>query len=235
LNSGGPPPPITTDFLLTPLLFVGMQSLPAYLTVLESFDPARCEALADLMADAGIWHVPTLIRHKTMGAAGSAEFRQDPELKYLDAKTRAHWEQIGQEFDDKISAEGKATFKNYYAKEQQFTKLLADKGVRMLTGSDLGGIWVLPGFGLQDEFVELTKAGLTPLQILQASTISAAKFLGRHDMGLIEAGKRADMVLLDANPLEDPANFAAIWGVVRNGHYLSHADLDRQLAGLRGN
>jgi imidazolonepropionase-like amidohydrolase len=76
-------------------------------------------------------------------------------------------------------------------------------------------------------------AGFTPLEALQTATLNPAKFLGMEDrLGSIEKGKLADVVLLDANPLEDIRNTQKIAGVVVNGRYLSRADLDKMLAGV---
>ena len=107
----------------------------------------------------------------------------------------------------------------------------------MMTGSD-GGMLMAPGLSLQEEFVELGKAGLSPLKILQMTTTNAAEYLERMDtMGTVEPGKNADLVLLDANPLENVANLASVAGVVRAGTYYSRSDLDalkQRVAAARG-
>jgi imidazolonepropionase-like amidohydrolase len=104
---------------------------------------------------------------------------------------------------------------------------MSDSGVRILAGSDAAGIWVIPGFGLQQEFRELTRAGLSPLQVLQSATLSPAEFLQRAERsGAVEVGKDADLVLLDGNPIEDVTSLERIAGVVLDGRYLSKNDLD---------
>jgi imidazolonepropionase-like amidohydrolase len=82
---------------------------------------------------------------------------------------------------------------------------------------------------LHQELALFVKAGLTPLQALQTATRNPALFLGRADMGSVETGKVADLVLLDANPLDDINNTRKIDAVVLNGRYLSHAELARML------
>ncbi|MGS0759524.1 amidohydrolase family protein, partial [Roseateles sp. GG27B] len=68
-------------------------------------------------------------------------------------------------------------------------------------GSDLGGGWVIPGFSLHQEFRLLAEAGLSPLEVLQMTTLNGAEYLQRQaTMGTVEAGKNADLVLLEANP-----------------------------------
>jgi imidazolonepropionase-like amidohydrolase len=100
-------------------------------------------------------------------------------------------------------------------------------GVKMLAGSDLGGIWVIPGVSLHQEFRELAASGLSPLEVLQTTTLNAAEFLRREaTMGSVEAGKNADLVLLDANPIDDVANLGKISAVISRGKYFSRAALE---------
>jgi imidazolonepropionase-like amidohydrolase len=85
---------------------------------------------------------------------------------------------------------------------------------------------VYPGFSLHSELELIAKSGLSPMETLQTATRNAGVYLGLADTGTIEKGKRADLVLLDANPLESISNTRKIRSVVINGRYLSRADLD---------
>lgn len=106
-------------------------------------------------------------------------------------------------------------------------------GVPLLAGTDTAaGVRVYPGFSLHEELELLVQAGLTPMEALQAATRNAGKYLGLADTGTIEPEKRADLVLLDADPLLDIKNTRKIQGVVLAGHYFSRGDLDRLLAGV---
>lgn len=104
-------------------------------------------------------------------------------------------------------------------------------GMTLLAGSDIGAPLLVPGFSLHDELaLMVSKAGMTPLQALQAATISAARVAGLADsLGTVETGKLADLVLLDANPLTDISNTRRIYAVVANGRVLDRAALDRML------
>jgi|SRR5471030_2927613 len=103
----------------------------------------------------------------------------------------------------------------------------------MLAGSDLGGIWIIPGFSLHQECGELAAAGLSPLQILQMVTWNGAQFLHREaSMGTVEVGRNADLVLLDANPLADAVNLSKIAAVILKGKHLSRQDIDDLKAGV---
>ena len=104
------------------------------------------------------------------------------------------------------------------------------RGVPLLAGCD----GTVPGFCVHDELQTLNEAGLSPFQALQTATINPARFLGREKTeGMIDAGKRADLVLLDADPLIDIRNTRRIAAVVVRGRVLLKADLDRLLAAHR--
>ena len=108
--------------------------------------------------------------------------------------------------------------------------LLKRAGVEMLAGTDVGNPFVVPGWSLHRELELLVRAGLTPAEALRTATINPARFLGATDsLGTVEAGKLADLVLLDANPLEDIRSTARIRAVVANGRYLDRAALDAML------
>ena len=99
--------------------------------------------------------------------------------------------------------------------------------VEILAGSDTPNPYVFPGFSLHDELALLVEAGLTPMQALRAATSNPAKFLGMSDsLGTIEKGKLADLVLLDANPLDDIRHTQRIHGVVANGRYFPPKNRD---------
>jgi imidazolonepropionase-like amidohydrolase len=100
-----------------------------------------------------------------------------------------------------------------------------------MAGTDAAAPNVFPGFSLHEDLAYLVEAGFTPLQALQAATTKPAEFLGRNEtQGTIQAGKRADLVLLDANPLADIHNTQKIRAVIVNGRLLERADLDALLA-----
>jgi imidazolonepropionase-like amidohydrolase len=106
-------------------------------------------------------------------------------------------------------------------------------GIPMLAGTDAA--WGVPytyaGFSLHDELELLVRAGLTPLESLQTATLNPARFLGRtQDLGTIEKGKLADMVMLTASPLEDIHNTQKIDAVFVDGRLLTRRDLDALLA-----
>jgi imidazolonepropionase-like amidohydrolase len=115
------------------------------------------------------------------------------------------------------------------------------QGVGILAGTDEVSPLVAPGFSLHDELELLVEAGLTTMQALQTATLNPARFLNKaKEIGTIEKGKLADLVLLDANPLADIRNTTKINSVVVNGRLFDRRSLDKMLneikaAGAKGN
>lgn len=110
--------------------------------------------------------------------------------------------------------------------QRRFTKLLADAGVRVLVGTDAGNHFVLPGVSVHEELALLVGAGLSPYEALVAATRDAAEFLGLgSELGTVTEGKRADLVLVYGDPLEDVAAARLIAGVVAAGRWLDRAEL----------
>jgi imidazolonepropionase-like amidohydrolase len=106
-------------------------------------------------------------------------------------------------------------------------------GVQLIAGTDTGALYVIPGFSMHDELQLMVDAGLSTLTVLQSATINAAKFLGKEkDLGTIEKGKLADLVLLDGNPLDNIKNTRRIAAVVVNGRYLPKETLQKMLDDL---
>ena len=104
-------------------------------------------------------------------------------------------------------------------------------GVPFMAGTDLSGAYIFAGFSLHDELALYVKAGFTPLEALQAATRNPAIFLGElNSQGTVERGKAANLVLLEANPLEDIRNTQRINAVVLNGRLLPKDQLQRMLA-----
>ena len=225
-GEGSPPSP------LPPTWSASQQSAPFYQRVLASYDNTKCQSVAQAFVKNETWNVPTLIRLRTQHFVESSAYRNDPNLIYVSRATRAAWEAAAVTRTT-FPASVITTFQQYYAQQQVLTKLLKQSGAKLLAGSDTAtqANWVIPGFSLHQEFRELAAAGLSPLEILQMTTLNAAEFMNRQSsMGTVDAGKNADLVVLDANPVSDVANLSKIAGVVLKGKYFSKAALDQQKA-----
>jgi len=118
-----------------------------------------------------------------------------------------------------------------YQKQVELVGMMRRAGLEFLAGTDVGNPYCFPGFSLHDELGLLVQTGLTPIEALQSATINPARFLGKEqEIGTVEEGKIADLVLLDANPLQDISNTQRINAVVVNGRLLDRAALDALLA-----
>ncbi len=196
--------------------------------LVDTFSEEKCRALAEVCIASGTWQVPTLIRLETMQEADADRWSGAAELRYVAKGTRRFWEEVAQQFGEKVRAEGRATLSQLMELELRMVKIFDKIGVPMLAGTDYGGIWVIPGLSLHQEFDLLGRAGLSPFKVLQMTTLDAARFLGREETdGSVEEGKNANLVLLDANPLESVDNLHGVDGVVQAGRYSSRGVLER--------
>ena len=228
LSGQGANPPFPPTFVLNPRAYDGALNAPFYQRIYDTYSEGQCQSLAKAFAANDTWQVPTLIRLRTQSFGNDPVYRNDPNLVYVDKTRRALWSQLGDQFASAVPASAAATLQQYYELEKKVTKLMSDNGVKMLAGSDLSGVWVIPGFSLHQEFRELASAGLSPLTVLQMTTLNGAQFMHREStMGTVAQGKNADLVLLDANPLADVSNLSKIAAVVLKGKYFGKAALDK--------
>jgi len=136
---------------------------------------------------------------------------------------------LAERFARLITPAGKGTLDQLTLLFLKVTKLFDECGVSMLAGSDYGGIWVIPGVSLHQEFDLLERAGLSPLKILQMATLNGAVFLNKEaTMGRVQTGKAADLVLLAGNPIKSVQNLHKLSGVVRAGKYHPLDELNRR-------
>ncbi len=199
---------------------------------MQTFDDARAHALAALLAKNHTWQCPTLVWERGGNLLDGTDFASDTRVKYAPSAWKdVTWKRFSDEIRQGYATDDLATRKRFVQKELDVVNLLHRAGVQFLTGTDTAaGVRVFPGFSLHEELQLFVKAGFTPMEALQTATLNPAKYLGMQDrLGTIEKGKLADLVLLDANPLEDIANTQKIAAVFLNGRYFSRADLDKIL------
>jgi imidazolonepropionase-like amidohydrolase len=121
--------------------------------------------------------------------------------------------------------------KKHSARELELANAMRRAGVQFMAGSNGPDPYVFPGFSLHTELEWLVRSGFSPTQALQAATLNPALFLAELDkFGVVETGHAADLVLLEANPLEDIRNTRKIAAVIMGGKYYSRQELDRMLA-----
>ena len=192
----------------------------------DGYSAAGCEARFAKLTAKHVWQTPTV-----------AFFRAIPEL--FSGAPMAHAEYASDSLlamsrknreVSKLSDSAIASLRAAARECLPAVRDLAIRGPGVLAGCD----GLVPGFCLHDELQALAEAGLSPLQALQAATINAAKYFGRESLqGTIEANKRADLVLLDSDPLLDIRNTRRIAAVVVRGRLISRTEIDQILAAHR--
>ncbi|GAC1687251.1 MAG: hypothetical protein NVS9B3_05770 [Gemmatimonadaceae bacterium] len=192
-------------------------------------DWAKCDALFQRVARNGTFVEPTLLVARELGWPREFAHANDPRLRYVHSGERERWLRVHSAPPWTIDAPGNRALFTAYA---DLVRRIGATDVRLLAGSDAGYPFVYHGFSLHDELATLVAAGLTPLRALQTATLNPARYLGATDsLGTVAAGKVADLVLLDADPLADIHNTTRIQAVVANGRYLDRDALDRLLRG----
>jgi imidazolonepropionase-like amidohydrolase len=200
---------------------------------LETYDAANEAALITLLAKNRTWQCPTLYWERGQWLVDVIDVTKDPDAKYAPASWRTKtWPTFTAGIIKDMDTDPLPVREKFVAHELEIVKRLQKAGVPFLAGTDTpAGVDVLPGFSLHQELQRFVAAGFTPLEALQTATLNPAKFLDRlADFGTVEKGKIADLVLLDANPLDDIRNTRRISAVVANGAYYSRERLDRILA-----
>ena len=195
--------------------------------VLDSYERRACERVARALAPTGLVQVPTLVLAWVESKPPDPAMASDPRWKYLRADERARWQRVATE----LTPDQRAVAARRWGVARKITATLHDAGVTMIAGTDAPMPGVYPGSALHDELERFVDAGFTPAEALRAATLGPASFLGIADKaGSVDVGKRADLVLLDADPLRDIRNTRRIEAVVLDGRPLTRAALDALLA-----
>jgi imidazolonepropionase-like amidohydrolase len=204
------------------------------------YDPARAAAMFKAFAAAGTWHCPTLVQTKAWATLDDPAVRFDPRVALLPSGVRSFWHVESTADGLRLPALGFAlTREDLKVRRRQLAgelRLVGEMhraGVGLLAGTDTPNPYVLPGFALHDELELLVRAGLSPVDALRAATLNPARFFGADDFGEVAVGHRADLVLLEASPLDDIRNTRYVDAVVFNGTVHRRADVIRMLGDTR--
>ncbi len=202
---------------------------------LATYDSARARSLALILATNQTWQCPTLVWERGGNLIDASDFSKDARVKYVPGSWRTKtWKRFTEEITQGYGTDDLATRRKFIEKELEVVGMLHKAGVPFVAGTDTpAGVHIFPGFSLHEELQRFVAAGFTPVEALQTATLNPARFFGMEDqLGSVEKGKLADLVLLKANPLDDIANTQKIAAVIVNGSYFSSKDLERMLAGV---
>ena len=194
-------------------------------------DESRIPALAASTKAAGVWNVPTQTLLENWYGPDSAETMQArPEMQYVRPADAAQWMAAKRDNDRAVSAKDRARF---ITVRRRMIKALQDAGAGLLLGSDAPQVWNVPGFSIHRELASYVAAGLTPYQAVATGTRNVSAHLGGSAPRFaVRDIDRANLVLLDANPLENIANTNRIAGVLVAGRWIPKSEIDRRLAAL---
>ena len=198
------------------------------------FSDADAARFARLAKQNGTWVSPTLVVMRWIASETRSldEMKANPDLKYMHPLLQSKWTTANR-YNRNSSPELIAHFDRMVEFHRRLVKALKAEGVPMVAGTDAMTSGVVGGFSLHEELELLVGAGMTNEEALASATRLPAIWLGVDgDRGTVEVGKRADLVLLDANPLANISNIRKIAGVFVNGRWLDRAALDALMADL---
>ena len=196
--------------------------------MLAEHDPAMAEEIFAAMKANGTWYVPTHLTRWVDAFADDARVREDPLLRFLHPLMERQWlEDVDATVKQDPSPQSREAYREFYRKGLELTGAAHRAGVKILAGTD----YIVAGVDLHRELEQLVLAGLSPADALYAATVAPAEYYGVTDQyGRVASGAVADLLLLDANPLEDIRNTQRITAVIFAGDVYDRPALNRIIA-----
>ena len=195
----------------------------------DSASEARIAQVVSATCAAHAWTVPTLALWETfLGTEDPDMLASRPELRYVPQAWRANWaQQLSQMRRNAPPAEQRLST---LALRRRILKALQTAGCPIAFGTDSPQLYSVPGFSIHREMRSMSSAGLTPQQILSAGTRQVARYYSaEQEFGSVAVGQRADLILLNGNPLDDLANVGRRAGAMVNGRWLPEAEIQARL------
>lgn len=210
--------------------------LDGFIEYLDAFDrpidEAELDELVRLVRGGGAWVVPTMVLWDVgiIGRGDARAMENYPEMRYWPANGVRGW---SRRQADRARAAGQDPERAdlWATNRMRVLKALADGGAGVLMGTDSPQIFSVPGFSLHREMEAMAEAGMTPYQILVSGTRAVGDYFRRHDsFGTVAVGRRADLILLNSNPLRDVGNVRDRVGVMVRGRWLPEDMIQERLA-----
>jgi imidazolonepropionase-like amidohydrolase len=196
-------------------------------------DEKKIPALMKALKEKNIWVVPTQsLAERWFSPYKDADaFAREPEMIYMKEETLKNW--VNSKKNTMANPKYNADeMKNFIALRRKLIYECQKNGVGLLLGSDGPQVFNVPGFSVHHELKYMVDAGLTPYQALQSATVNVAKYFNLKNSGMIKTGYVSDLVLLDANPLENIENTQKIAGVMLGKYWLPKQEITSELKKL---
>ena len=197
----------------------------------DTYDEAKAAALFPRFVLNRTYQMPSLVGWKTLQEFDAENLPQRDIFKYVPRTRRQQWAAELTGYLQMLPERVLSARQRLFGRQLELVADMNRAGVPFIAGTDTAAAYTVPGFALHDELGVMVEAGFTPMQALRAATYRPAEYLGQLDsLGTIEVGKLADLVLLEANPLDEIGNTRTISAVVANGRLLERPELDGLLA-----
>ncbi len=198
--------------------------------LVESVDENRIPELVRATVESGAWVVPTMVLWETafFNERGSAEVLSErPEVRYMPPEMVDRWREA---VDTRLESTEIETNRRIAALRRNILSALHEGGANIALGTDSPQIFSVPGFAMYHEMVLYTEAGMTPYEVLEIGTRRPAEYFDATDrFGTVAVGRRADLILLEANPADDIGEIRNRVGVMVNGRWIPADEIERRL------
>ena len=198
--------------------------------LLESVDESRIPELVRATVESGAWVVPTMVLWETafFNERGSVDVLSDrPEVRYMPPEMVDRWREA---VDTRLDSTDIETNRRIAELRRNILAALHEGGANIALGTDSPQIFSVPGFAMYHEMALYTEVGMTPYEVLEIGTRRPAEYFDAADQfGTIAVGRRADLILLEANPADDIGRIRNRVGVMVNGRWIPADEIARRL------
>ncbi len=204
--------------------------------MVRNLDESRISLVVERTREAGAWVVPTMYLWESLiGDPDADEKLGRPEMKYVSPEQRDQWRRRAQ----RGTATSDAVSGPWHQARRRILKALSDGGVGILMGTDSPQLFNVPGFSLHRELAVMEEAGMSRFEILESGTRNVGRYVERElgldgSFGTVAAGQRADLLLLEANPLDGLENLTRRAGVMVRGRWVPADEIEAGLDALAG-